>query len=403
MSLGSSLPPLALYVHFPWCVRKCPYCDFNSHSLRDALPEAAYIEALRTDLVAQLAQLAQDATPRREIGSIFFGGGTPSLFSPASLAGLLDALRIELPIAASAEITLEANPGTIERGRFTDYRAAGINRISLGAQSFDDESLRRLGRIHAASDTRRAVEELRAAGIENFNLDLMYALPGQSVAGAVADIEQALRLEPAHISHYQLTLEPGTLFGARPPDGLPDPDQAAQMQLACQQRLAAASYGQYEVSAYAREGRRCRHNLNYWRFGDYLGIGAGAHGKSSAIEGAALRIERSWREREPRRYLSSASAAPPRRTVPAADLPFEFLMNTLRLTEGFDELDFEQRTGLPIEALAAALLRLRQRGLLESRGAHWRASALGFSFLNDLLTEFLPEPAAAPAAFVGIC
>jgi len=399
MSLGSSLPPLALYVHFPWCVRKCPYCDFNSHSLRDALPEAAYIEALRADLAAQLAQVA---TPRREIGSIFFGGGTPSLFSPASLAALLDALRIELSIAASAEITLEANPGTIERGRFTDYRAAGINRVSLGAQSFDDESLRRLGRVHAAADTRRAVEELRAAGIENFNLDLMYALPGQSVAGAVADIEQALRLEPAHISHYQLTLEPGTLFGAHPPDGLPNSDLAAQMQLACQQRLAAASYGQYEVSAYARAGRRCHHNLNYWQFGDYLGIGAGAHGKSSAIDGAALRIERSWREREPRRYLSSASAPPARRAVPAADLPFEFLMNTLRLTEGFDELDFEQRTGLPIGGLAAALLRLRQRGLLESRGAHWRASALGFSFLNDLLTEFLPEPAAARAAFVGI-
>jgi oxygen-independent coproporphyrinogen-3 oxidase len=400
MSLESSLPPLALYVHFPWCVRKCPYCDFNSHSLREQLPEAAYIEALRADLAAQLAQVA---APRREIGSIFFGGGTPSLFSPASLAGLLDALRIQLPIAASAEITLEANPGTIERGRFTDYRAAGINRVSLGAQSFDDESLQRLGRIHAAADTRRAVEELRAAGIENFNLDLMYALPGQSVAGAVADIEQALRLEPAHISHYQLTLEPGTLFGAHPPDGLPDPDQAAQMQLACQQRLAAENYGQYEVSAYARAGRRCQHNLNYWQFGDYLGIGAGAHGKSSVIEGAGLRIERSWREREPRRYLSSASAAPARRTVPAADLPFEFLMNTLRLIEGFDELDFEQRSGLPSAALAPALLRLRKRGLLESRGAHWRATALGFSFLNDLLTEFLPEPAPARAAFVGIC
>ena len=399
MSLGASLPPLALYVHFPWCVRKCPYCDFNSHSLRDALPEAAYIEALRTDLVAQLAQ---DATPRREIGSIFFGGGTPSLFSPASLAGLLDALRIELPIAASAEITLEANPGTIERGRFADYRGAGINRVSLGAQSFDDESLRRLGRIHAAADTRRAVEELRAAGIENFNLDLMYALPGQSVEGAVADIEQALRLEPAHISHYQLTLEPGTLFGARAPEGLPDPDQAAQMQLACQQRLAAASYGQYEVSAYARAGRRCRHNLNYWQFGDYLGIGAGAHGKSSAAAGAALRIERSWREREPRRYLSSAGAAPAQRAVPAADLPFEFLMNALRLIEGFDELEFEQRTGLSIQVLAPALARLRTRGLLECLGARWRTSALGLSFLNDLLTEFLPEPAAARAAPVGI-
>jgi oxygen-independent coproporphyrinogen-3 oxidase len=399
MSAGASLPPLALYVHFPWCVRKCPYCDFNSHSLRGQLPEAAYIQALRADLAAQLAPIGVQA---REICSIFFGGGTPSLFSPASLAGLLEALRMQLPIAASAEITLEANPGTIERGRFADYRAAGINRVSLGAQSFDDESLRQLGRIHAAADTRRAVEELRAAGIENFNLDLMYALPGQSVAGAVADIEQALRLEPAHISHYQLTLEPGTLFGARAPEGLPDQDQAAQMQLACQQRLAAASYGQYEVSAYARAGRRCRHNLNYWQFGDYLGIGAGAHGKSSATQGAALSIERSWREREPRRYLSRALAAPARRAVPTADLPFEFLMNALRLLEGFDELEFQQRTGLPIETIASTLERLCTRGLLEHHGARWRASALGFSFLNDLLTEFLPEPAAARAAFVGI-
>jgi putative oxygen-independent coproporphyrinogen III oxidase len=329
---ASSLPPLSLYVHFPWCVRKCPYCDFNSHTLQGELPESAYIEALLCDLAAQ----AEDVQGR-EVVSVFFGGGTPSLFSPDALARLLGALQATLRFTGDAEITLEANPGTIERGRFADYRAAGINRVSLGAQSFDDESLQRLGRIHAAADTRRAVAELNAAGIENFNLDLMYALPQQSVDAALADIDMALQLEPTHLSHYELTLEPGTVFAGLPPAGLPDADSALQMQLACQQRLAEAGLRQYEVSAYAREGRQCRHNLNYWRFGDYLGIGAGAHGKCTRVREDALRIERTWRAREPRRYLSSLPAIPQRRTVPCADLPFEFLMNTLRLLEGFDE------------------------------------------------------------------
>ena len=379
-----SLPPLSLYVHFPWCVRKCPYCDFNSHTLHGELPEAAYIEALLSDLRAQIEDVQG-----REVVSLFFGGGTPSLFSPAALARLLSALQAELNFALDAEITLEANPGTIERGRFSDYRSAGINRVSIGAQSFADDSLQQLGRIHAAADTQRAVAELKAAGIGNFNLDLMYALPQQNVAAALADIDSALRLEPAHISHYELTLEPGTVFGGLPPAGLPDADSAQQMQLACQQRLAEAGYAQYEVSAYAREDRRCRHNLNYWRFGDYLGIGAGAHGKCSRIQGDALSIERSWREREPRRYLSSLPARSGRRKVPSGDLPFEFLMNTLRLLEGFEEREFEQRTGLRSEVLTASLARLRVRELIEQREGRWRASPLGFNFLNDVVSEFL--------------
>jgi oxygen-independent coproporphyrinogen-3 oxidase len=379
-----SLPPLSLYVHFPWCVRKCPYCDFNSHTLHGELPEAAYIEALLSDLRAQIEDVQG-----REVVSLFFGGGTPSLFSPAALARLLSALQAELNFAHDAEITLEANPGTIERGRFSGYRSAGINRVSIGAQSFADDSLQQLGRIHAAADTQRAVAELKAAGIGNFNLDLMYALPQQNVAAALADIDSALRLEPAHISHYELTLEPGTVFGGLAPAGLPDADSAQQMQLACQQRLAEAGYAQYEVSAYAREDRRCRHNLNYWRFGDYLGIGAGAHGKCSRIQGDALSIERSWREREPRRYLSSLPARSGRRKVPSGDLPFEFLMNTLRLLEGFEEREFEQRTGLHSEVLTASLARLRVRELVEQREGRWRASPLGFNFLNDVVSEFL--------------
>ncbi|HEY6452942.1 MAG TPA: radical SAM family heme chaperone HemW, partial [Steroidobacteraceae bacterium] len=366
--------------------------DFNSHALHDALPEAAYIDALVRDLETQ----ASDAQGR-EIESVFFGGGTPSLFAPAALERLLRRLESVLVFAAGAEITLEANPGTIERGRFADYRAAGINRVSLGAQSFDDASLQRLGRIHAAADTLHAVAELEAAGLDNFNLDLMYALPQQSLAGALADVDAALGLGPAHISHYELTLEPGTVFGGRPPAGLPDDELALEMQLGCQQRLADAGYAHYEVSAYAREGRRCRHNLNYWRFGDYLGLGAGAHGKCSYRQGAALRVERIWREREPRRYLARAPGAPDRRAVPEGDLPFEYLMNTLRLLEGFEECEFERRTGLAGAVLQATLARLRARGLIEYSSGRWRASAQGLRFLNDVLGEFLPATTAATA------
>jgi putative oxygen-independent coproporphyrinogen III oxidase len=386
-----ALPPLSLYVHFPWCVRKCPYCDFNSHALQGALPEADYVAALLRDLALQ-----SPAVHGRPLQSIFLGGGTPSLFSPAALARLLDAVRRLLDCTAEIEVTLEANPGTIERGRFADYRSAGISRVSLGAQSFDPVQLERLGRIHSAADTERAVDELQAAGLTNFNLDLMYGLPQQTEPAALADIERALTLQPAHVSHYQLTLEPGTVFAGRPPAGMPDTDRSADMQLACQQRLAQAGYLQYEVSAYARPGARCRHNLNYWQFGDYLGIGAGAHGKRSRIEHGRLLIERSVQPREPRRYLASLEAASPALTthaVPAAELPFEYLLNALRLNEGFEQREFELRTGLPFASVAERLAQAQQRGLIENRGTRWQASTRGFNFLNDLLADFLPPQA----------
>jgi len=382
--------PLALYVHFPWCVRKCPYCDFNSHALQEALPEQAYVAALLADLATELPRVSG-----RAIRSIFLGGGTPSLFSPDGIARLLEGVGARLPVSADAEITLEANPGTIERGRFADYRGAGVTRVSLGAQSFDPEHLKVLGRIHDAQDTRRAVDELAGAGIENFNLDLMYALPGQTQEQALSDVEAAIALAPAHISHYQLTLEPGTVFSGRPPAGMPDPDAAADMQLRCQASLARAGYAQYEVSAYARTGRRCRHNLNYWQFGDYLGIGAGAHGKLSRRRGAGLLVERSARPREPRRYVAAVSmtdGAPGWREVPIAELPFEFMMNALRLVEGFQEREFEERTGLGCAVIAEALGRAARRGLIGREGARWRATPGGFDFLNDLLAEFLGEP-----------
>jgi len=430
------LPPLALYVHFPWCVRKCPYCDFNSHALRSELPETAYIEALLRDL-AQEAPHAQG----RELQSVFLGGGTPSLFSAGALARLLEGCARLVPLASGAEITLEANPGTVERGRFADYRAVGVNRVSLGAQSFADAQLRRLGRIHAAEDTRRAVAELSRAGLDNFNLDLMCGLPQQTLDAACADIQAALALEPAHVSLYQLTLEPGTLFAAQPPAGLPDADACADMQRACQERLAGAGFERYEVSAYARAGARCRHNLNYWQFGDYLGIGAGAHGKHSRVATPPsevpgrqqpqppqpprarratprclprLLVTRTAKWREPRRYLAAAAAdaegaadtgaaagvaapAAPR-PVSEQELPFEYLMNALRLTDGFEPRQFERRTGLYFGVLAGRLARLASRGLVEQHAGRWRASARGFDLLNDLLVEFLPASAAQPDA-----
>jgi oxygen-independent coproporphyrinogen-3 oxidase len=386
---GEALPPLALYVHFPWCVRKCPYCDFNSHALHGELPERAYLDALLQDLDAQLGG-AVGGSDERTITSVFFGGGTPSLISAAAIADLLATLRRRLRFADDAEITLEANPGTIEHGRFAEYRAAGVNRVSLGAQSFAPDQLVRLGRIHSAADTLRAAEELHAAGLRNFNVDLMYALPEQDLNAALADIDAALALQPAHISHYQLTLEPGTVFGGRPPAGLPDIDLAARMQELCQGRLAAAGYAQYEVSAYARSGARCRHNLNYWSFGDYLGLGAGAHGKHSRALPVGLRIERTWREREPRRYIASAAQKAASRAVHHSELPFEFMMNALRLVEGFSTSQFEQRTGLAFACVADSVAGLQDKGLLTMVAGRWRATPLGFDFLNDLLTAFLP-------------
>jgi oxygen-independent coproporphyrinogen-3 oxidase len=392
----SELPPLGLYLHFPWCVRKCPYCDFNSFALHGELAEGPYVEALIEDLSQQTAALQE-----RSIDSIFLGGGTPSLFSPAALSDLLREVGRRCPVALDAEVTLEANPGTVERGRFADYRAAGLNRVSLGAQSFDDRQLERLGRVHRSADTTRAAEELHAAGIGNFNLDLMYGLPQQSLDEALSDLGCAVALRPAHLSHYQLTLEPGTVFAGQPPAGMPDTDQAGDMQAACQALLLGAGYRQYEVSAYARDGACSRHNLNYWQFGDYLGVGAGAHGKCS-YRGAdgALMIRRTTRPREPRRYLAEIGQrqAVTEQHVPTSDLPFEFLLNALRLVSGFEPALFEQRTGLPVTILTSRLEQAGRDGLLEyglpeqGQGqGHWRATPRGMNFLNDLLERFLGD------------
>jgi len=380
------LESLAVYVHLPWCVRKCPYCDFNSHAAPHDLPEAAYVEALRADLGADL-----DLAAGRPVTSVFFGGGTPSLFSPVAIGRILAGIAAALPLDPGAEVTLEANPGTLERGRFDDYAAAGINRVSLGAQSFSAAQLGQLGRIHSPGDIESAVRDLERAGIANFNLDLMYALPGQTVAESLADLQQAIALGPAHLSHYQLTLEPGTAFFHRPPS-LPDDDVALEMQLACQAELAAAGFAQYEVSAYARPGRQCRHNLAYWTFGDYLGIGAGAHGKLSTPAG----IWRTEKPRTPREYLASpaAGAAGTRRRVVEDELPFEWALNALRLIEGSSLAAFEASTGLPARVLQPAVESLAARGLVESGADRLRATPLGLRFLNDVQATFLPERAA---------
>ena len=388
-------PPLALYVHLPWCVRKCPYCDFNSHAVpAGGIPEQPYLAALLDDL-----EFAARDCAGRPLVSVFFGGGTPSLFSADAIGRVLDRADALLGSAGELEVTLEANPGTIEHGSFAAYRDAGVTRVSLGAQSFDDRQLQALGRIHAAQETLAAVDELRAAGLDNFNLDLMYALPRQTVDEALADLEQALALEPAHVSHYQLTLEPGTAFEKRPPP-LPDDEAAYAMQLACQARLASAGYGQYEVSAYARPGRQCRHNLNYWCFGDYLGVGAGAHGKLT--EAGSGRIVRTARVRTPGRFVSAAVPADrvaEIREIAAAERPFEFCLNALRLTEGFDAAAFEARTGLPWSAIAPAVAHAEARGLLGREGGdRWAPSELGFRFLNDLQALFLPDSAARTAS-----
>jgi len=396
---SQALPPLAVYIHFPWCVSKCPYCDFNSHTLREELPEARYIAALLADLDAQLQRVS-----RREVCSVFLGGGTPSLFPPSAIGGLLQQLHGRLPLSSDAEVTLEANPATVERGRFAEYAAAGINRVSLGAQSFDGETLRRLGRIHTPPDVFRATEELHAAGLSNFNLDLMFALPQQSTGGALADLSTALSLEPAHLSHYHLTLEPGTLFAAQPPP-LPDEESAWTMQADCHAVLDLQGYSQYEVSAFARTGRQCRHNLNYWQFGDYLGLGAGAHGKltrprtADDAEGAetgaaAWVVERSTHLREPRRYFASAARGPEWRRVPIDDLPFEFAMNRLRLNSGFSLAEFAARTGLPGSHIDPTLRSLASQGLLERPGVEvggfWHTTRRGREVLNDVVQRFLP-------------
>lgn len=379
-------PPLALYIHIPWCVKKCPYCDFNSHTAPGGLPQQDYVNALLADLDQDLRDHAVAARP---IVSVFFGGGTPSLFAPEFIGAILRGARERLHFAAEAEITLETNPGTVEHGRFEDYRRAGVNRLSFGVQSLDDEKLKRLGRIHSAAEVRAAVRLARAAGFDNFNLDLMYALPGQNLAQALDDLEQALELQPAHVSHYQLTLEPNTAFASNPPP-LPDDDLAWDMQEACATRLSDAGFGHYETSAYARPGRRSVHNMNYWQFGDYLGIGAGAHAKLTEADGS---VHRRWKIRAPKAYLAHAGS--PRgiggdAVIDTGQLPFEFMLNALRLEDGYVQTLFAERSGLDPALIAAPLAHAQQRGWLECTDGLVRPTALGKRFLNDVIALFLP-------------
>ena len=372
------LPPLALYAHLPWCVRKCPYCDFNSHEKRDALPEREYVAALIADLEGMLPSVWG-----RRVASVFIGGGTPSLFAPGSIDSFLAAVRARVPLEPGAEITLEANPGTAEAGRFRGYREAGVNRLSLGIQSFDDAMLKALGRIHSAQEARGAIEMAQAV-FDNINLDLMYGLPGQTPAQALSDIAQAARWGTTHVSAYQLTIEPNTAFYSKPP-ALPSHDVAADMQLAVEEALGAAGFEHYETSAFARPGRRCRHNLNYWEFGDYLGIGAGAHGKLSFAD----HVTRHERAKQPREYMASAGSMLEKPIAPQA-LPFEFMLNALRLVQGVPAERFEERTGLPRAVVARRLAAAEEKGLLENDARRIRPTRRGRLFLNDLLQFFLP-------------
>lgn len=383
MTHAFTLPPLALYVHIPWCVRKCPYCDFNSHAAGPTLPEAEYVDALLADLDNDLAHVHG-----RTLTSIFFGGGTPSLFSAAALGRLLEGVAQRLDFAPDIEITLEANPGTFEQAKFVAYRGLGINRLSIGIQSFQDAKLKALGRIHGRDEAIRAADRARAAGFDNFNLDLMHGLPGQSLADALGDLEQAIALAPTHLSWYQLTMEPNTVFWSQPPE-LPEDDTLWDIQEAGQARLAAAGYRQYETSAYAQSGRQAQHNLNYWGFGDFLGIGAGAHAKLSAPDG---RLLRTWKTRLPKDYLDPTKPFQAgEKHLEPADLPFEFMMNALRLVDGVPAAWYPQRTGQPLDSLAPALAAARRDGLLVDDPERLQPTARGQLFLNDLLQSFLPD------------
>jgi oxygen-independent coproporphyrinogen-3 oxidase len=396
-----ALPPLSLYIHIPWCARKCPYCDFNSHEARAAVPEERYVAALLADL-----ELALPRIWGRRVTSVFFGGGTPSLFSARAIAAILDAARARLPLAPDAEITLEANPGTVEADQFREFAAAGVNRLSLGIQSFNPRHLKALGRIHDDNEARRAIE-IAQRDFDNINLDLMYGLPGQGVEEALADIETALGFDPRHLSCYHLTLEPNTTFYRYPP-ALPDDDATAAMQDGIEARLAAAGYEHYETSAFAKRGKRtpitnhesritdcaCRHNLNYWTFGDYLGIGAGAHGKISFPD----RISREMRVKHPERYLEAAERGAPvqeEHAVGADAVGFEFMMNALRLNDGFPARLFEERAGLPLTAVLGGLDKAERRGLIERDHERIAPTPLGRRFLNDLLQIFLNQKGAA--------
>lgn len=380
-------PPLALYVHLPWCVRKCPYCDFNSHAAKGELPIDAYVDALIADLEQDLPLVWG-----RTINSVFFGGGTPSLFPAAAIDRFLSAAAARLRFAPGLEITLETNPGTAEHDAFSGYAAAGVNRLSFGIQSFDDGCLTRLGRIHDSAQAERAVRQAQDAGFSNINLDLMYALPQQTLAMAQYDLHRAFALAPTHISHYQLTIEANTLFAARVPAGIPDDDAAFDIQEQCQALLAEHGYAQYEVSAYARDGKTCAHNLNYWRFGDYLGIGAGAHGKiTSGAEGTLLRR---FKRKHPSDYLRHAGSAERiggDNVIEPAQRPFEFMLNALRLVEGFSLGLFEQRTGLARSVIADELAAAQSHGWIVIDGEQVTPTELGRHFTNDVILLFLND------------
>ncbi len=377
----SALPPLSLYVHLPWCLKKCPYCDFNSHEAQGELPEQRYLDALMADLEASLPLIWG-----RTVHSIFIGGGTPSLFSPQAIDRLLGDIRARMRLEPDCEITLEANPGTFEKHRFKAFRSAGVTRLSVGVQSFDDRHLKALGRVHDRAQALAAVEEA-AQSFDTFNLDIMYALPGQTLENLEQDMRQALALQPPHISIYHLTVEPNTYFAKYPP-ALPEEDDAYAMLDRITELTGVAGMDRYEISAYAKPGHRCLHNLNYWKFGDYLGIGAGAHSKLSF----AHRVVRQVRFREPRLYMDKALAGTPvaqDNEVSRAELPFEFMLNALRLREGFKLQDFAERTGLPLTAIQAGLDEAERKGLIERDFARVRPTERGFDFLNDLQTLFL--------------
>lgn len=379
------LPPLSLYVHVPWCVRKCPYCDFNSHEAKGELPESQYVDALVADLDQALPLIWG-----RPVYTIFFGGGTPSLLSPDAIERVLSEVRARVPLSTVAEITLEANPGTVESRKFAAFRAAGVNRLSIGIQSFDRKHLEALGRIHDDAQARAAVDIAREH-FDNFNLDLMYALPGQTLQAMSADVRSAISCDAPHLSIYHLTIEPNTLFHRHPPS-VPDEDTGADMQMLAERLIGEAGYEHYETSAYAKRGARCRHNLNYWSFGDYLGIGAGAHSKLTFPD----RIVRAARYRQPREYMQralSGTAVQADEPVAARDVPFEFMMNALRLCDGFPVSLFAERTGLPLTAVLPDLDRAEQKSLLVRNHERIVPTALGRRFLNDLLQMFLPEPA----------
>jgi putative oxygen-independent coproporphyrinogen III oxidase len=374
----AALPPLALYVHIPWCVRKCPYCDFNSHERNGALPEREYVAKLLEDLESLLPSVWG-----RRLTSVFIGGGTPSLFAPESIDALLAGVRARLTLEPGAEVTLEANPGTVEAARFRGFRGAGVNRVSVGVQSFDDGMLKALGRIHGAGEARRAVESALAA-FDHVNLDLMYGLPGQTMAMARADIEAGIAAGVPHLSAYQLTIEPNTVFFSKPPT-LPEHDLCADMQVMIEALLKENGFENYETSAFAKPGHRCRHNLNYWEFGDYLGIGAGAHGKISFPD----RITRHSRIKQPREYLSASSTLAEEKTISPAELPLEFMLNALRLPHGFPTGLFLERTGLPLSAISRPLQVVEEKGLIERDLKSIRPTLKGRRFLNELLQAFV--------------